>query len=398
MRPRLWTPTFVGLALATFCSAMIFYLLVPTMATHALDAFGAGPAAAGALASIFFIGALIARGVSGGLIDRFGVRRVALVAAVWYVATTAAYLPAPSYEATFVVRLLNGTGFGLFSSAVVTGAMLTLPPTRRAEGAGWLGVGVSLAIGLGPFVSLSVVHGPWGMGGVFAAATACAALALALVAALGRGLPGSPVAAADPGRPALRGWRTLLDRRAVGIGVVVMLGAFAYSAILAFLDPATTGTPLKPAASVFFLVYAGVVLVARPVGGRLQDRFGERAVLLPATVLLVVAMALVATLASGWVLLAGAVVLGFGWGTMTSGGQAAAVSRVPNERTGAAIATYFFLLDLGTGVGPIVLGALVPAVGYQGAFAAALLAAVGSVAAYGVELLRARRAPRPGRP
>ncbi|NLH68692.1 MAG: MFS transporter, partial [Brooklawnia sp.] len=41
MTQRLFTPTFIGLAVANFCNAMIFFLLVPTMAGYAADEFGA---------------------------------------------------------------------------------------------------------------------------------------------------------------------------------------------------------------------------------------------------------------------------------------------------------------------------------------------------------------------
>lgn len=394
---RLWTPAFVGLAVANFCASMIFYLLVPTMTAYAMAAFGVGPAAGGTLASIFFIGALAARLVSGGVFAQLGARRMATWAAVLYLASTAGYLVAPTYEVTLVVRFVNGLGFGLLSSALVSGILLTLPLHRRGEGAGFFGVSISLAIGLGPFVALSLTGGPWGMRGVFAAATASALLSLALVLLAGRGLPERAPAAPDQmGRPS--GWGSLLDRRAVGASVVVALGAVAYSVILAFLGPATAGTHLAPAASAFFGVYAGVLLFSRPAAGRLQDRRGAQAVLVPATLLLIVGVALVASLAAGWLLLVGAAVLGLGFGTMTTATQAAVANRVPRERTGAAVATYFFLLDLGTGLGPIALGLLVPAWGYQGAFAAAVGVAALAAAANAVQVVRARPGRSPARP
>ncbi len=89
MSERLWTPAFVGLAVANFFSSMIFYLLVPAMASYAVERFRASPVEAGALASIFFAGALLARLVGGWLTDRFGARAVAIGAAAFYVLTTA---------------------------------------------------------------------------------------------------------------------------------------------------------------------------------------------------------------------------------------------------------------------------------------------------------------------
>lgn len=68
--------------MAHFCNSMIFYPLVPTRASYAAAEFGAGPAASGALASSFFIGALAARLVSGWLAPRLSPRILGQVAAV----------------------------------------------------------------------------------------------------------------------------------------------------------------------------------------------------------------------------------------------------------------------------------------------------------------------------
>ena len=387
MEQKLWTPAFIGLAVANFCSAMIFYLLVPAMATYAVERFDATPVEAGTLASIFFVGALLARLVAGWLTDRFGARAVAIAAAAFYVATTAAYLVAPTLPVMLAVRLLNGLGFGLLGSALVSGVMLRLPPGRRAEGAGWFSVGISVAIGLGPWLALTLA-GSLGMAAVFTAALVAVSLALVLVVLFRSGLParstvrGGPV----PFSPA-----ALLDRRALGMGAVVLLGAFAYSSILAFLDPATRGTPLAAAASWFFLVYAFVVLGWRPMAGRLQDREGEGRLLVPSLALFTLAMLVVASAQAGWVLLLGAAVLGFGWGSITTGGQAAVVSRVPRDRTGAAVATHFFSLDLGTALGPIVLGGLVPVIGFDGVFWVAAACTLLALPIYLLDLRRFRR-------
>ena len=387
MEHRLWTPSFVGLAFAGFCNSMIFYLLVPAMARYAVDRFGASAVEAGTLASIFFAGALVARLFGGWLVDRFGARGIAIGAALFYVVTTAAYFASPTLAVMLVVRTLNGVGFGLLGSALVSGVMLTLPSGRRAEGAGWFSVGISVAIGLGPWLSLNLASS-LGMTAVFVAALVAAVLALVLVLLFRSGLPGR--GAHGEGDPPAFDLRTLLDRRALGLGSVVLIGGFAYSSVLAFLDPATRGTPLAPAASWFFLLYALVVLGWRPVSGRIQDRAGEAPLLVPSLVLFAIAMAVAAGSHQGWMLLLGAVLLGFGFGSLTTGAQAAVVSRVPRERTGAALATHFFMLDLGTALGPILLGGLVPSIGFRGVFWVAAACTMLALPLYLLDLRRFR--------
>lgn len=389
MTQRLFTPTFIGLAVANFCNAMIFFLLVPTMAGYAADEFGASAAVGGALASVFFVGGLAARLLSGWLADKLGTRSLARLAAVGYLITTAAYLVAPGLAATFVVRFLNGVGFGLLGSALATGVMMTMPIGRRSEGSGWFGIGLSISIGIGPFLALTLARGSDGMRAVFWMAIACAAVAVVLVMVFGKGLPGQ--IRRVPGTTDRRS-PGLLDRRAMGLGVVMLLGGISNSVVVAFLDPATRGTDLAAAASIFFLVYAAVVLVWRPAGGLLQDRVGERLVLGPCLAALAIALALVGVADRAWLLLVAAVVFGIGWGTMTTGGQAAAVARVPQDRTGNAIATFYFMLDLGTGVGPIVLGLLIEPWGYPAVFLVGAALALVALPIYLNDVRASRRA------
>lgn len=386
---RLWTPAFVGLSIANLASSAIFYLLVPAMASYAVSAFGATPVEAGTLASIFFLGALAARLVSGWAVEALGPRLLARAAVTFYLVTTILYLVAPTLGWTMLVRFWNGFGFGLLGSALTSGVLMTVPPARRSEGAGWFGVGVSLATGLGPYLALTLAAGPGGMRAVFATAIGAASLSFALLMVFGHGLPGRPATASD--ESAVPRWRTLLERRAMGMATVMLLGGFAYSAILTYLDQATEQTPLAWAAGIFFLVYAAVVMVWRPFGGVLQDRLGEPRILLPSYAAFAAALLLVTLATTGWHLLAAAVLLGLGWGTVTTGGQAAVASRVPRERTGAAVATYFFMLDLGTGVGPIVMGLIVDPVGYTGVFALATAVALLMAPVYLADLRRGMR-------
>ena len=237
--------------------------------------------------------------------------------------------------------------------------------------------GLAIAIGLGPFLGIWLARTS-SMTAVFWVAVAFAALALAILLALSRGLPGPDAEHAS----ARHGWRTLLERRVLGLATVIFGCGIVNSAVITFLDPATRGTELAQAASWFFLVYAGVVLVWRPVGGVLQDRVGERPVLAPCLAALAVALGLLASAQSPAMIIAAAVAFGLGWGTITSGGQAAAVNRAPAARTGAAIGTFFFALDLGTGIGPILLGLLVDPLGYRWVFGLAALAAVLTVPLY----------------
>lgn len=162
------------------------------------------------------------------------------------------------------------------------------------------------------------------------------------------------------------------------ISVVCGLLFFGYSSLLTFLTPYATELGLSRAASVFFVAYALAMFVTRPFTGRAFDRKGPHPVMIPAFVSFVLGMVLVAYSSNDWMLLGAAMLLGFGVGTVQSCGLAMAVRVTSDARLSVANATFYMLLDVGVGIGPILLGLIVPLIGYQALYLC--MAAVGALA------------------
>lgn len=102
---------------------------------------------------------------------------------------------------------------------------------------------------------------------------------------------------------------------------------------------------------------------------------------------------LTAVATTSGMLLAGAALLGLGYGTMVPAGQTVTLNLVGSARAGIGISSYFLLVDAGTGIGPFVIGALVGPFGHRVALlAGAGCAAVGLV---GMVLMRRRIAHKP---
>ena len=135
-------------------------------------------------------------------------------------------------------------------------------------------------------------------------------------------------------------------------------------------------------ASFFFVVYAVATFVTRPFTGKLFDRKGDRVVMVPALIAFIVGMGLLATVYRPAAMLVAAALLGFGVGTVQASGLALAVRIAPDDRLGLANSTFYILLDVGVGLGPLLLGLVQPLWGYQGLFAAMAGVAVVALAAY----------------
>ncbi|GAA1648253.1 MFS transporter [Georgenia ruanii] len=358
----LWTPDFVLAALVNFCVGLVYMLLMTTMALYAVERFGASDALAGLAAGMFIVGSTAGRLFAGNLVDLVGRKRVLVIALVVYVLAALSYLPATALPALLVVRCVHGVAFGVGSTAAISIAQGLIPPLRRAEGTGYFALSTTLSTAAGPFLALLLVRGP-GYTALFAAAVIASGLAMVLALVLR-----APVVRLDPARRArLRRFHPadLLDARVLPVAGVMLVLGVGYSGVVTFVNSYGTGLGLAEGTGAFFLAYAAVLFVSRLLVGRVQDRRGDNVVVYPAIASFALGLLLLARVTTDAGLVLAAALVGLGFGTFVSAGQAIAVGQVPPVRIGVAVSTFYFMLDVGTGLGPIVLGVVVGAAGYR---------------------------------
>lgn len=377
---RLWSK---DLVLATAINTLvmtIFYLLITTMAVYAVARFQAAGTGAGLASSAFILGAVVARLFGGRAVDSLGTRPVLLAGLVVSVLVSLAYLAAGSLPLLIGVRLVHGVAFGAASTAVTAAAQRLIPDARRGEGTGYYTMSSPLGAALGPLLALALLQ-RWDYAALFLASALISVTGVILTLLLRRG-----------GRT--RGRRasalTLLDRDTLPFSSIMLVAGVGSSAVLAFVHPLAVSLDVEAAAATFFLVYAVAVLASRLFIGRLQDRRGDNAVIYPALLVFAGSLFLLSrtTSAEGFVL-AGAAV-GVGFGSLISAAQAAVVRIARLDHVGLAVSTYYLFLDIGTGLGPLALGALVKAAGYRTMFAAVALVTLATMVQY--HLVHGRRA------
>ena len=117
-------------------------------------------------------------------------------------------------------------------------------------------------------------------------------------------------------------------------------------------------------------------------------RKGDRIVMVPAFVAFTVGMALLSSVHHPFAMLASAALLGYGAGTVQSSALALAVRMAPPEKLSLANSTFYALLDIGVGIGPLILGTVEPISGYRGLF---LSMAVLSIVSLALSLYVGRR-------
>ena len=359
--PRLISVPLAVTFLAEFTSLTSFFLLLSVMPMLAAAA-GAGSSGAGLITGSLLLGTVAAEVAATAAMRRFGYRMVLAAGAVLLGAPALAMLAREPQAVMVSVSVVRGFGFGL--SGVAVGALTArlLPPERRGEGLGLLGVvsGVPAVVALPAGVWLAGHH-------LAAAAAAMAAAAGLLPLVAIRWLPG--------GREAPRTARTGRSRSARS-GSRRMAGAalrlpliFAAATIAAgVLDSFLPLAKWIPSnlASAALLVQAITATLSRWQAGKHGDRYGHARLLIPALAVAALGMAAMMALGSPVLIFAGMVLFGAGFGVIENATFALLIEQLPEAK---ASALWNLAYDAGYGAGPAVFGLICVSTGYPVAFA-----------------------------
>ena len=362
-KPKLWTKDFLIVSSANFFLFLTFYVLMVTLTIYTMDNFHASQAQAGLASSIFVLGAVLVRPIAGKKIDKIGRRKMLLGSLVLFLIASIGYFLVNSLSLLLIDRLIHGFAFGLATTATGTIAADIIPNERRGEGTGYFAMSTNLAMAFGPFIGLLITqHFSYSI--IFYAASLFAAFSL--VASLFMNVPEGEKGGSSP----QKGFKIsdYFEKRALPISIFIGFAGFTYSSILSYLTSFAKEMDLMDAASFFFVVFAVFLLASRPFTGRMFDVKGENAVIYPSLLLFAVGMVILSQSHHGITLLIAGALIGVGYGTFQSSCQAISIKEAPPNRMGLATSTFYTMYDFGIGVGPFLLGFLIPFTGFKGLF------------------------------
>ena len=371
---KLWTRTFIVLMGVNFCSALSFYLTMVKITEFAMDTYGVTHSIGGLMITAYVISALLTRLFFGGRIDSWGVKRSLAIGTSINAISMLLYLVPMSFPALMAVRIIHGFAFAIMSGSAAAGAALVIPRERYGEGIGYFSMMQALATGVGPFVAILLTNLFTSYVGMFA----CAA-AIAVIAVLSLFLLEIPHVVKDeePELPETggaqhmhvkRGISSLIQLSVVPLASILFLCYLGYSGILSFVTLYAEERGLSDAVSLYFVIYAIVILISRPPVGRRVDRTGENSIIYWCFASLTIGLIILALAFNGPLLLLSAAFVGFGIGATQSIVQAVIARDTPQNELGKANSTFFMSMDLGSGIGPIIIGAIIPFIGYSGSY------------------------------
>jgi MFS family permease len=374
----MWTKTFVFICLANFFTFFGFQTIVPILPLY-LDSWGASSAQVGLILAGFSLSVIIFRPLAALWVDRGFDKLCVLGGTLVCLAAIGGYGLASGLVLLAMYRLLHGAGFGCVSVAYGTFVARLVPPGRRAEGMGYFGISIGLALCLGPVAGtyayeyLGFFHALIFAGGL----TSIGLIWLAY-------LPAGP--ALSSGKLKLN-WRYFLEVSAAYPCLLISLFGLSFGPIIAFVP--LWGKELGISnIGFFFLLNATCTMLVRTFSGKLADRRGYAWVLLPAALVHGTGLILL-MLAQGHIWLVGAgICMGLGVGAAYPAMQAWAVDLAPLERRSAALAFYYNAFDLGVGCGIVFFGWLASHCGYSHMYGVASLSIVLYLLIYGWYLLK----------
>ncbi len=352
---KLFNKGFISITLINFVVYLVYYLLMVIIAVIAQDQLQATLGQAGLASGIYIIGTLLARLFMGKKLELIGRKAVLRYGALFYLLTTIAYLYIPNIQILYLVRLLNGFGYGTVSTA--TNAIVTayIPESKHGEGINYYGLSTSLAAAIGPFIGMILLNNT---SFYFIIIFSIVLILLTSIACFV--FPVKNIQITKEHREMLESWKlnTFLEKKVGFISGIAFIMGVAYSCVLSFLSSYAKEIHLVAASSFFFVVYALVITATRPMTGRIFDAKGENYVMYPSYLFLTLGLFSLSITNSSWLLLFSGALVGLGYGTFMSNGQAVCLKTCDGHHIGIALSTYFIGLDLGLGVGPYILGEL----------------------------------------
>ena len=357
---KLWTPEFIGMSGSNLLLFMSQYIMVAALPIFIMETLGGGEVEAGMAMTAFQVGAVTCRPLAGKLIDAVQKQRLLLLASLAFLLIMLAFCFAHALGAIYALRLLHGCIFALATTATAAMAALVLPPARKGEGIGYFALSTNLAMVAGPLVGLLII-GHLGSRALFLFLTGLAALTL--LAAGARRLPRA-VTAPAPQRKRGFSLTDFIEPRSLAHSLLGGLVFFAYGGILTFIPLYAKSLGLQQETSLFFVVFALIIILTRPLIGRRFDRKGPDATVYPGFAVFALGMLLFSQASGLAGLLAAAALLGCGFGALSPAFQTLAVESAPPARAGVATATYFWSLDISVGLAALLLGGVAARLGY----------------------------------
>ncbi|MCY7781666.1 MULTISPECIES: MFS transporter [unclassified Bacillus (in: firmicutes)] len=361
---KMWSLSFVFVTLSNAFLFMVFEMLLPTLPLF-VTAIGGGAKQVGLVTGIFMISAIAIRPFAGVLAKRFNKKYLLIFGIVISACSTGAYYLASDVSVLLLIRLIHGAGFGLATTYFATIAAEIIPKERRGEGIGYFGVGETIAVSVGPMIGIAALE-LYDFERLFLGGMSILLLAV-LMAVLVRRQPEAKDTA-EKGMVKVK----VLERRVLFPSFLILLVGIAASGIMSFFSLYAIEKGFRSVGMFFFLIAAASFFI-RLISGKIFDRFGAGAILIPASIFSIAGLSILYIAQTNAMFFTAAICYGFGFGSIFPAIQTWCINLVEEDEHEDAMGTFFNFFDMGIGGGSLLLGVVATIYSYQTLYIASVL-------------------------
>lgn len=347
IKEKLWNKNFIIACLANFLTACAFNLLMPTIPLYLSEVLKIEASKIGVILSSYALALLLIRPFSGFLVDVYSRKPLYLIGIVCFILVFFGYYFALTVTFFVILRFIHGLFWGLTSVSANTVAIDIIPASRRAEGIGYFGVTMNIAMALAPFIAIKVYDE---RGFSFLISFALMMGTLAIVAVLFIQIP-KRIPKSEPKQP-LSFDRFILIK-AIPILLNQLFLTFGWGTLAAYAVLYGKSIGVQNSAF-FFLFLAGGIILSRVNSGKLVDKGYMHQVILSSSILISLSYLSFSLFHNIYAFNISAFFIGIGYGSLLPALQTIYLNMAPASKRGTANSTYLTGFDLGIGLGMLV--------------------------------------------
>lgn len=369
LKTPIWTKNFNINFITNFLVYLCMYLLIVIIASYTKSEYHASDSMAGLVSGLFIIGSLIGRFITGKYVNKIGPKRILIIGLILLIITQLFYFIEGALAILMFTRLVNGIATGVTTTATGTIAAYATPQERKSEGISLFSLSLVIGAAIGPFFGLLLIN-TFPIQLLFLLCLMCGIISFIISFFIKLNI--------DTTRDIIKPQTTeskkfninnYIAKEALPVAIIMLLAGLSYSSILTFLQFFAQEINLVTISSYFFIFYAIASLITRPIAGRMMDLKNENVIAYPAFIFLILTFLTLSITNNSWLLILAGLLLGAGYGNISSCMQAIAIKVSPPAKYGIATSTYFIGLDLGLGFGPYILGFVTSAVSFAQLYA-----------------------------
>lgn len=347
---KIWNRKFSLMLLSNFMTSVAFYFMITALPVYLITDLHFGKDQTGIIIAAYIFTAVLIRPFVSVIIDKFGRRTVYLSSLLLFSSLFFLYGLIESEVGLILIRIAHGVLWGILTTTGNTLILDLIPSDKRGEGLGYYGLAFTIAMAFGPLLASLIVE-KTGYILLFILASSIAFVGSSLL--LGLKFPAHNVEKMT----LKQGLKGFISPKAIPIAFLTFLVLMPYGAVLNFIGVYCKTVPTGNTA-LFFLSLAIGLTFSRIFAGRKFDNQGPTLLLIISFIAIFLSFPTLVLFNSPISLVFSALLTGIGYGISFPIYQLMLNNVMPISMRSTANSLFLTAIDVGIGIGVLVMGFL----------------------------------------